>query len=157
MIDLFLSRPRWVKPHIDNHLKKLFYPLLKESGFNPLSIGVNVVPLATPFDDVVDLMKKCQCTIVLGFPQLRVTAGTLKGEDLAKSFSLPSEWNQIEAAISIMLNKPTLMMLPKGVAARGIFERGAANVFVHEFYAAGPRWVEGMVPKLLALRQKVNA
>lgn len=156
MIDVFLSRPKWVKPHTDKQFEKLFYPLLAESGFNPLTIGVNVVPLATPFDDAVELMKECQCTIVLGFPQLTVTAGSFKGKDLEKSFSLPSEWNQIEAAISIMLNKPTLMMLPRGVVARGIFERGAAGVFVHEFFAAGPRWVDGMVPKLLALKAKVE-
>lgn len=157
MIDVFVSRPKWVPPHIDNHFKKLFYPLLRDSGFNPLTIGVNVVPLYSPFDDVVDLMNKCECTIVLGFPQLRVTAGTIKGKDIDKSFSLPSEWNQIEASISIMLSKPTLMMLPKGVAARGIFKQGAANVFIHEFYTAGPRWVDGMVPKLLALKERVNA
>jgi len=48
-------------------------------------------------------------------------------------------------------------MLHKGVAAKGIFERGAANVFVHEFHTLGNRWVENMRPKLEALRNKVNA
>ena len=157
MIDVFLSRPKWVPPHIDKHFEKLFYPLLTDYDFNPLTIGVNVVPLKSPFDDVVDLMKQCECTIVLGFPQLRVTTGKIEGEDIEKSFSLPSEWNQIEATISIMLKKPTLMMLARGVAARGIFKQGAANVFIHEFYTAGPRWVEGMVPMLLKLKQSVNA
>ncbi len=157
MIDVFLSRPNWVPGHIGNHLTKYFYPLLDDMGFNPRTIGTNLEPLASPFDDVVTLMEKCQCTIVLGIPQLRVETGRLKGKTLEKGFSLPTEWNQIEAAISIMLNRPTLMMLHKGVAARGVFERGAANVFVHEFHSAGIGWVNDMRPKLHALKERVNA
>ena len=157
MIDVFLSRPNWVPKHIGNHLENKFYPLLDELGFNPRTIGTNVVPLASPFDDVVDLMNKCQCTIVLGIPQLRVETGKLKGKELEKGFSLPTEWNQIEAAISIMLKRPTLMMLHRGVAARGIFDRGAANVFVHEFRTMGSSWVTKMKPQLLALKEKVMA
>ena len=155
MIDVFLSRPTWVPPHIDKHLNK-FYSLLDECGFDPHTIGVDVVPLSTPFEHVVELIRQCQCTIVLGFPQLNVTAGTLKGKDIEKRFSLPSEWHQVEAAISIMLNKPTLMMLAKPVAARGIFERGAAPVFVHDFYTAGPKWVERMIPMLKSLKEAVG-
>lgn len=70
---------------------------------------------------------------------------------------MPTEWNQIEAAISIMLGKPTLMMLHKGVAARGLFDRGAANVFVHEFHTLNTKWLDEIKPKLIALRENLNA
>jgi hypothetical protein len=155
MIKTFLSRPNWVPKHIDNHLEKL-YLKMAELGFEANTIGKNVTSLASPFDEVVSLMKSCECTIVLGIPQIRVTAGTVKGVDVTNSFSLPTEWNQIEAAISIMLGKPTLMMVHRGVATRGLFERGAANVFVYEFHTMGPKWVEDTVPKLLALKSKVR-
>ena len=155
MIDVFLSRPNWVLPRIDSHLAQL-YPQLTELGFNPRTVGTNVVSLSSPFDEVVDLMKKCQCTIVLGIPQIQVTAGKIKDKDIDKGFSLATEWNQIEAAISIMLNKPTLMMVHQGVAKRGLFEKGAANVFVHEFHTIGNHWVKGMLPKLQALKEKVQ-
>ncbi len=56
-----------------------------------------------------------------------------------------------------MLNKPTLMMIEKGVKARGIFDRGAANVFVHEFRALSEDWIESVNPKLKALRTRVGA
>jgi len=155
-IDVFLSRPNWVPEHVEKQFS-LFYPLLEEQGFRPRTIGKDVVPISTPFQHVVNLMNQCQCTIVLGLPQIRVNSGTLKGKEIEKGFSLPTEWNQIEAAISIMLNKPTLMMLHKGMAARGLFDRGAANVFVHEFHTLGPKWVKEIEPKLAALRESVHA
>jgi hypothetical protein len=155
-IRTFLSRPNWVPRHIDGHLDKL-YVKMAELGFGAQTIGKNVTSLASPFEEVVGLMKSCECTVVLGLPQIRVSAGTVKAKEIETGFSLPTEWNQIEAAISIMLGKPTLMMLHRGVAARGLFERGAANVFVYEFHTLGPKWVEDTVPRLLALRQKVEA
>ena len=156
IIDVFLSRPNWVPERVEKQFS-MFYPFLEEHGFRPRTIGKDVVPISSPFDHVVNLMNKCQCTIVLGLPQIRVNAGTLKGKEIEKGFSLPTEWNQIEAAISIMLNKPTLMMLHKFVAPRGLFDRGAANVFVHEFHTVGPKWVKELEPKLAALRESVHA
>lgn len=156
VIDVFLSRPNWVPEHVEKQFS-MFYPLLEEHGFRPRTIGKDVVPISTPFQHVVNLMNQCQCTIVLGLPQIRVNEGRLKGKEIERGFSLPTEWNQIEAAISIMLNKPTLMMLHKGVAPRGLFNRGAANVFVHEFHTIGPRWVKEIEPKLAALRESVQA
>ncbi|TAM47414.1 MAG: hypothetical protein EPN55_02545 [Gammaproteobacteria bacterium] len=154
IIDVFLSRPNRVPEHVEKQFS-MFYPLLEENGFRPRTIGMDVVPISTPFQHVVNLMNQCQCTIVLGLPQIWVATGRLKGKEIEKSFSLPTEWNQIEAAISIMLNKPTLMMLHKGVSARGLFERGAANVFVHEFHTLGPKWVKEIEPKLVALRESI--
>jgi len=154
VIDVFLSRPNWVVDHVEKHFSE-FYPLLEEHGFRPRTIGKDVVPLSTPFDHVVQVMRQCQCTIVLGLPQIRVETGRIKGKEIENAFSLPTEWNQIEAAMSIMLNKPTLMMIHKGVAARGLFDRGAANVFVHEFHTLGRKWVKDFEPKLAALRDAV--
>jgi hypothetical protein len=86
---------------------------------------------------VVALMKTCQCSIILGLSQIHVTAGTINGKEITRAFRLPSEWNHIEGAISVMLGMPTLMMCERGVADRGLFARGAANVFVHEFTTWG--------------------
>jgi len=156
MIDVFLSRPIWVKPHINNHLLKLFTKL-EELGFHVRTIGTTVTSFASPFDEVVDVMQACQCAIILGLPYLRVRTGTIKGEEIEKGFGLPSEWNQIEAAVALMLGLPTLMMLERTVAPRGLFDRGAANVFIHQFRSFGPKWVEDTVPKLGDLKSKVLA
>lgn len=155
MISTFLSRPNWVPRHIENHLGRL-YDKMSELGFEAKTVGQNVTTLGLPFDEVVSLMNACQCTIVLGIPQIRVETGKMKDKDIEAGFALPTEWNQIEAAISIMLGKPTLMMLHKGVAGRGLFERGAANVYVHEFHTVGPKWVDALEPKLLALKARLG-
>jgi hypothetical protein len=155
MIKTFLSRPNWVPKHIDGHLEKL-YLKMADLDFKAHTIGKNVTSLASPFDEVVTLMKSCECTIVLGIPQIHIRTGEVKSESVTTAFSLPTEWNQIEAAISIMLGKPTLMMLHRGVKPRGLFERGAANVFVYEFHTLGPRWVDETVPRLLALKERVR-
>jgi hypothetical protein len=156
VIRAFLSRPLWVQPHVANHLLKLDEKL-EDMGFEVRTIGVNATSFASPFEEVVDVLETCQCAIILGLPFLRVRAGKLKDKEIETGFALPSEWNQIEAAISLMLGKPTLMMLHKGVAPRGLFDRGAANVFIHEFHTLGPKWVEDTVPKLKDLKAKVQA
>lgn len=89
------------------------------------------------------------------FHSLKVIEGTLKDADFKGS--LPTEWNQIEAAMSLMLKKPTLMVLPKGVTSRGLFEQGAANVFVHRIDTSGPKWVQNMIPTLKALKEKAGS
>lgn len=156
MIQAFLSRPLWVQPHVANHLLKLDAKLA-ELGFEIRTVGANVTSFASPFDEVVGVLKTCHCSIILGLPFLRVREGKLKDKEIEKGFALPSEWNQIEAAISIMLERPTLMMLHRGVSPRGLFDRGAANVFIHEFHTLGPKWVEDTVPKLIDLKAKVLA
>jgi len=156
MTRAFLSRPLWVQTHVTNQLLKL-HEKLQEIGFEVRTVGTNVTPFASPFDEVVRVMKTCHCAIILGLPYLRVTAGKLRDKEIDKSFALPSEWNQIETAVSIMLEKPTLIMLHTGVAPRGLFERGAANVFVHQFHTLGAKWVEDAVPKLKDLKAKADA
>lgn len=155
MIKVFLSRPLWVQTNVEKHLL-LLDSKLEEMGFEVRTVGTNVTAFASPFEQVVSVLKACDCAIILGLPYLRISAGKLKDKEIEKSFVLPSEWNQIEAAISIMLGKPTLMMLHRGVAPRGLFYRGAANVSVHDFHAVGPNWVEGTVQKLQDLKAKVQ-
>jgi hypothetical protein len=151
----FVSRPTWVPDHIGNHLKRL-YDKLEELGIEPKTVGTNHTSFASPFDEVVDLMQRCDCAIILGFTHIWVRAGSsVKGADVTESIGLPSEWNHIEAAIALMLGKPTLMMRQSGLAPRGLFSPGSANLFVHEFRVLGPKWVEDTVPKLRDLVARV--
>ncbi len=154
MIETFISRPNWTPPIIEHKLKD-FYQLLEDTGFNANTIGKNHIPLKTPFDDVKSLMTKCQCTIVLGLPQIFMKSGTIKHEEISENLTLTTEWNQIEATMSIMLNLPTLVLLHKTVAARGIFDRGAANVFVHEFNSLDKDWISNLRPALNSLKNSL--
>lgn len=83
-------------------------------------------------------------------------SGTVKHEPISQHLTLPTEWNQIEATMSLMLDLPTLVLLHKTVAARGIFDRGAANVFVYEFDSLDGSWLSAVRPALSSLKEAVN-
>ena len=155
MIETFVSRPNWAPPVIERNLKP-FYQLLEDSGFKPNTIGKNHAPLRSPFEDVRRMMAKCRCTIVLGLPQVFVESGTIKHVPIAGKLNLPTEWNHIEATMSLMLDLPTLVLIHKNVSNRGIFERGAANVFVYEFDSLVGDWISQIRPALKALKSEVG-
>ena len=83
-------------------------------------------------------------------------SGTVKDVPIDKQLALPTEWNQIEATMSLMLDLPTLVLLHNTVASRGIFDRGAADVFVYEFNVQEPEWLQSIRPALSALKQAVE-
>ncbi|MGZ8175853.1 hypothetical protein, partial [Methylobacter sp.] len=110
MIETFVSRPNWAPPVIEQKLIEL-YQLLEDTGFKANTIGKSQAPLMSPFEDVRRLMKKCKCTIVLGLPQVFMHTGSIKHEPITSRLTLPTEWNQIEATMSLMLDMPTLVLL----------------------------------------------
>jgi hypothetical protein len=156
VIETFVSRPNWVPQPIEERLAE-FYQLLEDAGFKANTVGKSEVPLRSPFEDVRRMMEKCQCTIVLGLPQIFMHSGTVKHVPIKANLTLPTEWNQIEATMSLMLDLPTLVLLHKTVASRGIFDRGAANVFVHEFSVMEPQWLQVIRPALTALRNAIDS
>ena len=113
--------------------------------------------MRTPFEDVRRLIKKCKCTIVLGLPQIFLEAGAVKEDPVKSPISLAAEWNQIETTMSIMLDLPTLVLLHNTVAPRGVFERGAANVFVYDFNVLDPAWLNALRPALASLKESIDA
>ncbi|HEX5345086.1 MAG TPA: hypothetical protein VFX55_21495 [Duganella sp.] len=155
MIETFVSRPNWAPPIMEERLAD-FYRLIEELGFKANTIGKSQTPLRTPFEDVRRLMKRCKCTIVLGLPQIFMYSGSVKFVDINTHLYLPSEWNQIEATMSLMLELPTLVLLHKQVASRGIFDRGAANIFVHEFDVMADGWANQLRPALGSLKAAID-
>ena len=156
MIETFISRPNWAPPVIEAKLAE-FYQLLDDMGFKANTIGKSQVPLRSPFEDVRSLMKRCECTVVLGLPQIFMHSGTVKHIQIEKSLTLPTEWNQIEATMSLMLELPTLVLLHKTVAARGIFDRGAANIFVHEFNTMESNWLQNIRLSMQSLKEAIGS
>ena len=155
VIETFVSRPTWAPTAIETKLAG-FYRLLEEKGFKANTIGTSQAALRTPFEDVHRLMRRCRCTIVLGLPQVFIEAGAFKDVALVNAVALPTEWNQIEATMSLMLDLPTLVLLHESVSSRGIFDRGAANVFVHAFDSNDPGWLDGIASVLAALKSDVD-
>ncbi len=153
MITTFVSRSNWFPAGLKATLQD-FYSLLDEIGFSPTTLGTNVAPLQSPFEEMRALMAQAQCAIILGTTQLVANEVTLKGKSAGR-MALPTEWNQIEASAALMLDLPTLVILHKNVTPRGLFERGSGNIFIHSHDMKDPKWTRAIRPALQQLHSRV--
>ena len=139
MKQIFVSQPNCVSPDERPCVDK-FMRLLRGRGLNPRAIGVTDMASRSPLEEVIQLMKTCSGAIILGIPQIRIQAGTIRGKEIRKPFSLGTEWNHIEAALAYSLNLPVLVIHDVTVV-RGIFDRGAANAFIYSVDFSSDSWL----------------
>lgn len=118
---------------LDNFLR-----LLASVGLQPRTLGATDDPSKSPLDEVIDLMRACRGTMVLGYPQITVGRGTCRETDCS-GLCLQTEWNHIEAALAYSLGLPLLIIRHKGVS-RGVFDRGAVSAFLYEVDLREPGW-----------------
>jgi len=138
MIDVFVSRPTWVAPEFERGLAG-FLGLLRSVGLEPRTLGTTDYPAKAPLDEVIRLMDCCAGAVILGYPQVLVTSGTVKGQPVWPDLSLATEWNHIEAALGYARGLPLLLVHHKGVG-RGVFDHGAIPNFVYAIDLADPAW-----------------
>ena len=139
MKQIFVSQPNCVSPDERSCVDK-FMRLLRGRGLNPRAIGVTDMASRSPLEEVIQLMKTCSGAIILGIPQIQIQAGTIRGKEIRKPFSLGTEWNHIEAALAYSLNLPVLVIHDVTVV-RGIFDRGAANAFIYSVDFSSDSWL----------------
>lgn len=138
MKEVFLSRPNWIPESFEKGIEN-FYNFLKSGELNPRTIGQSDFPNESPLDEVINLMKKCEGTIVLGIPQIEIENGKIKGKPISNKLELGTEWNHIEAALAYSIGHPLLIIHHKNVG-RGVFDRGASNSFIYEVDMNSPSW-----------------
>jgi len=118
MKEVFLSRPNWIAKSFEKGIDN-FYNLLNSIEINPRTIGKTDFPNLSPLDEVINLMKKCEGTIVLGLPQMEFEAGIIKGKSSSAKIYLATEWNHIEAALAYSIGHP-LLIIHHNQICRGI-------------------------------------
>jgi hypothetical protein len=138
MTNIFLSRPTWVPPEYQEGLNN-FLEFLAAQGLNPRTIGTTDKPLKSPMEEVIDLMKICKGAIVLGYPQIVATAGSVKSRSISDRVELATEWNHMETALAVASHLP-LIMIHDTLVSRGVFERGAVNGFLYKVDLKNPAW-----------------
>jgi hypothetical protein len=112
---------------------------MKQARLFPSTVGRSVLPLQSPLGEVYQLARRCSGGLILGFRQtvasdtVRWPGSKFQKKDEGHSYS-PSPWNQLEAGILYSLGVPMLIFAEEGVTG-GIFDRGVANHFIHEFSA----------------------
>jgi len=138
VIDVFVSRPTWLPEEFRGGLDS-FLAFLDSHDLRSRTVGVTDYPAASPLDEVIRLMQRCRGAIVLGYPQIEIQKGALKGRPLESAMLLPTEWNHIEAGLAYASGLPLLIIHHLGVI-RGVFDRGAINRFIHEVDLKAPDW-----------------
>jgi hypothetical protein len=129
MINIFISRPTWVAEEFREGLDG-FISFLDTHDLKPRTLGSTDYPTESPLDEVISIMDDCEGAIILGYPQIYIVRGSIK--ELTKNeFTLPTEWNHIEATLAYKKKLPLLVIHHKGIS-RGIFEHGAISKFIYE-------------------------
>ncbi len=137
MINIFISRPTWLAEEFREGLHG-FLAFLSTHDLKPRTIGSTDYPTESPLVEVIRLMDECEGAIILGYPQIYVIRGNIKGSD-KNDFPLPTEWNHIEATLAFSKNLPLLLIHHKGIS-RGIFDRGAISKFIYEKDLSENNW-----------------
>lgn len=137
MINIFISRPTWISEEFKEGLTG-FLTFLSTHEIKPKTLGATDYPTESPLDEVISIMDGCQGAIILGYPQIYVTKGSVKGTEKSE-FLLPTEWNHIEAALAYRKKMPLLIIHHKGIS-RGIFEHGAIGKYIYEKDLSKPNW-----------------
>lgn len=138
MIHVFVSRPTWVPSAFQEGLDG-FLRVLTTLGLQSRTLGSTDYPSKAPLDEVIELMNQCRGAIILGYPQLVATAGSIKGKEIKGELLLPTEWNHIEAGLAYARGLPLLIIHHVGVG-RGVFDRGALAGFIHTQKLDDPGW-----------------
>jgi hypothetical protein len=137
MIDVFVSRPTWIPAEFREGLDG-FLGMLKALDLSPRTLGATDYPTRAPLDEVITLLDQCGGAVILGYPQILVHDGIIKGSPV-QDVPLATEWNHIEAGLAYARELPLLIIHHLGIG-RGIFDRGAVNSFIYECDLMAPQW-----------------
>jgi hypothetical protein len=85
------------------------------------------------------LLATCSGAIILGYPQITVERGMVKGTPLTQPMTLATEWNHIEAALAYSRKMPLLVIHHSGLQ-RGVFDHGAIGKFIYEIDLTNAGW-----------------
>ena len=75
----------------------------------------------------------------MGYPQLFVSTGDLKGTPIQQPICIATEWNHLEAGLAYAAGLP-ILVLHHNTVSRGIFDRGVLNAFIHSLDLTLPNW-----------------
>jgi hypothetical protein len=94
----------------------------------PQTLGRNYWSSQQPLKAVDELMGQCSGAAIVGFERLRVVHGIdRRGSDKEQrvtDVSLPTVWNQIEAAMAYARRLPLLVFVQTGLRTEGLLEMG---------------------------------
>jgi hypothetical protein len=131
LIDVFVSAGRTVKPEQEQFLSNL-ENLLRQHGMTPRNVGRTDFSSRDPLRAVEDLMRQCSGTVVVAYERTVVTEGyqwtPQRTSVPIHGQTLPTVWNQLEAAMAYMLGHPIFLVVDRNLIKEGMLEKG------HDWY-----------------------
>ncbi|WP_428420273.1 hypothetical protein [Methylibium sp.] len=101
---------------------------LRSEGLVPHTVGRNTFSADAPLKTVTELLDKCSGTVVIALERMHFESGTEKRggpkELPLRDISLPTPWNQIEAAMAYSRGHPLMVIVESGLRSEGLLERG---------------------------------
>jgi hypothetical protein len=126
-IKIFVSVGRTSTPQQEEFVSAI-ESHMRRNGLDPLALGRNFYSSQQPLRAIDELMSQCSGVAIVGFERLRIThAVDRKGSDLEcqlADVTLPSVWNQIEAAMGYTRGLPLLVLIQQELRAEGLLEPG---------------------------------
>ena len=121
---VFISVGHLLSP-VQQQLLSQVDALLVKHGKHSVTIGRPTLQ-QQPLTLIRDIITETQGTIAIAFVRLKVSVGTeYPGTDFAQHIaprSLPTVWNQIEAAMTLQAQHPLLILCEEGVTPAGIID-----------------------------------
>jgi hypothetical protein len=135
-IPVFVSSPTALNKRQEK-MRDRIASKLAELNLEPRALGRSDYPTEYPLREVHVIAKHCSGGVILGFEQIRATAGQVKpGTPQEKPISasdpisIPTPWNHLEAGIMFGLGLPLLIFREEGICG-GVFDAGVTDIFVH--------------------------
>ena len=118
--------------------------LLRVNDLVPRTVGRTDFTDRQPLKRVAEVMRECSGTLVLALKRIQISQGTELCEPpfaaTLADVSLPTVWNQIEAAMAYSMEQPLLAIVESGLRNEGVLEDG------YDWYI---KWVD-LSPESLA-------
>lgn len=144
-IPVFVSCPTTLSPAQEASRKRVLRSL-ERLNLEPRALGRSDYPAEFPLREVYVIAQHCSGGVILGFEQVRISAGTIKPDTKSAkpiepgTMSVPSPWNHLEAGILFGLRLPLLIFREPNISG-GVFDNGVSDVFVHTIPSTG--WGRG--------------
>jgi hypothetical protein len=126
-IKVFVSVGRTSTPEQEAFVSAIESHMLTH-GLVPQSLGRNYWSSQQPLRAIDELMRQCSGVAIVGFERLHILQGLdRRGSEQERpisGLSLPTVWNQIEAAMAYVRSLPLLVLVQEQLRAEGLLETG---------------------------------
>jgi hypothetical protein len=126
-INIFLSVGRALSPEQEQFVAATESFLIAHD-LTPRTVGRSDFAHQKPLKRVAEVLRECSGTIIVALERLHIAEGLeFRGAAQAVALtnvSLPTVWNQVEAAMAYTLGQPLLAIVETGLRNEGVLEEG---------------------------------